>query len=70
MIKILAYKYPTYVDVSLQREVKPLLFSSLKENVQDTIKKLLFDENHDYLLIALTFRPGHEVKNPALDKNV
>lgn len=53
MIKILAYKYPSSADVAMQREVKPMHYSVLKENIQNTIKKLLFVDKHNYLLIGL-----------------
>jgi len=53
MIKLLAFKYPTSADIAMQRNVKPLHFSVLKDNVQETIKKLLFVDKYHYLLIGL-----------------
>lgn len=53
MIKLLAYKYPTSADIAMQRTVKPMHFSVLKDNVQETIKKLLFVDKYHYLLIGL-----------------
>jgi hypothetical protein len=53
MIKILAYKYPSSADIAMQRTVKPLHHSVLQQNVQETIKKLLFADKHNYLLIGL-----------------
>ena len=53
MIKILAYKYPTSADIAMQRNVKPMHYSVLQSNVQESIKKLLFAEKYNYLLIGL-----------------
>lgn len=53
MIKILAYKYPTSADIVMQRKVAPMHYSVFKTNVQETIKKLLFEDKHNYLLIGL-----------------
>ena len=53
MIKILAYKYPTSADIAMQRKVAPMHYSVFKSNVQETIKKLLFEDKHNYLLIGL-----------------
>lgn len=53
MIKILAYKYPTVVDVDMQRTVKPKLHKSDAINIQNDIKKLLFRDKFNYLLIGL-----------------
>lgn len=53
MIKILAYKYPSSADVAMQRTVKPLHYSVLPQNVQESIKKLLFADKHNYLLIGI-----------------
>jgi len=53
MIKILAYKYPSSADIAMQRTVKPLHYSVLQQNVQESIKKLLFADKHNYLLIGI-----------------
>lgn len=53
MIKILAYKYPTSADVAMQRTVKPAPYSVLQQNVKESIKKLLFVDKYNYLLIGL-----------------
>lgn len=53
MIKLLAYKYPTSADIEMQRTVKPMHFSLLKDNVQNTIKQLLFVNKYHYLLVGL-----------------
>lgn len=37
----------------MQRKVAPMHFSVLKENIQETIKRLLFVERYNYLLIGL-----------------
>jgi hypothetical protein len=53
MIKILAYKYPSSADVVMQRTIEPMHYSVLQENIQNTIKKLLFEDKYNYLLIGL-----------------
>jgi hypothetical protein len=53
MIKLLAYKYPTSADIAMQRTAKPMHFSVLKTSVQETIKKLLFADKYNYLLIGI-----------------
>jgi hypothetical protein len=53
MIKILAYNYPTSADIAMQRTVAPMHFSVFKSDVQETIKKLLFEGRHNYLLIGI-----------------
>lgn len=53
MIKLLAVKYPTTIDVDTQRKVRPVHYTSDAKNIQDLIKKLLFQERFNYLLIAL-----------------
>ena len=53
MIKILAYKYPTVIDVDMKRDVKPKPYKSDAINIQNDIKKLLFTDRFNYLLIGL-----------------
>lgn len=53
MIKILAYKYPASPDVTLKRQVEPLVVNVTKETIQDTIKTLLFVNKYNYVLIGL-----------------
>ena len=54
MIKILAYKYATSADVVMQRTIKPTNYSVIQDNIQSTIKKLLFSDKYNYLLIGIT----------------
>lgn len=53
MIKLLAFKYPTVIDVDTQRKIKPIHFSTNTQNIQELIKKLLFENKFNYLLIGL-----------------
>ena len=53
MIKILAVKYPSVIDVDTKREVRPVKYTSDAKNIQQLIKKLLFQEQFNYLLIGL-----------------
>ena len=53
MIKILAFKYPTVVDVDTQRKIEPISFETTIENIQQSIRELLFEKKFNYLLINL-----------------
>ena len=53
MIKLLAFKYPTVIDVDTKRKVKPIIFGTNAQNIQELIKKLLFEDKFNYLLIGL-----------------
>ena len=53
MIKLLAIKYPTVIDLDIGRTIVPTKHESDKDNIQSLIKKLLFEESYNYLLIRL-----------------
>lgn len=53
MIKLLAIKYPTVIDLDISRTIVPVKHESDKNNIQSLIKKLLFEERYNYLLIRL-----------------
>ena len=54
MIKLLAIKYPTSLDIKLNRDTSPLLVTmdSVVE-VKDRISDLIIKEKYDYILIKL-----------------
>lgn len=53
MIKLIAIKYPTVIDIDAQKTAKNVKYSTTLQHVQELIKTLLFIDRYNHVLVSL-----------------